>query len=128
MHEDMNMYITRDRLNETSFSRKLDPISKNVMHRQNPRELVFKDISTFDAQNLLIGSLIKEIEIRKKDLVSELIKKTPNSIDFEIESRLNALKKDNDDNKNFVDQNNLKMLIKIILKLMTVLKTKLCKL
>ena len=99
MHEDINMYITRDRLNETSFSRKLDPISKNVMYRQNPRELVFKDISTFDAQNLLIGSLIKEIEIRKKDLVSELIKKTPNSIDFEIESRLNALKKDNDDNK-----------------------------
>ena len=57
------MYVTQDRLNNASFRQKLDPISKNIFKRQNPIELVFKDISTFDAQNPKIGSLIKELDI-----------------------------------------------------------------
>ena len=32
MQEDINMYITRNRLNEGSFIRKLDPIFKNIIH------------------------------------------------------------------------------------------------
>ena len=43
------IYVTRDRLNNASFRQKLDPISKNIFRRQNPLELVFKDISTVDA-------------------------------------------------------------------------------
>ena len=42
---------------------------------QNYLELVFKDISTFDAQNLIIGSLFKEIDGGKKDGDSKLLKK-----------------------------------------------------
>ena len=57
------MYVTQDRLNNASFRQKLDPISKNIFKRQNPIELVFKDISTFDAQNPKIGLLIKELDI-----------------------------------------------------------------
>ena len=33
----------------TEFRQKLDPISKNILRRENPFELVFEDISTFDA-------------------------------------------------------------------------------
>ena len=55
---DINHYVTRDRINDTSFRQKLDPISKNILRRQNPLELVFEDISTFDAENPIVGSLL----------------------------------------------------------------------
>ena len=53
----INLYVTRDRLNNASFRQKLESIAKNIYRRQNPLELVFKDIVTFDAQNL-IGDLL----------------------------------------------------------------------
>ena len=59
-------YVTRDRLNNASFRQKLDPIVKNIFRRQNLLKIVFEDISTFDAQNLIIGSLLREFGIEKK--------------------------------------------------------------
>ena len=43
---DIHHYVTRDRINNASFRQRLDPISKNILRRQNPLELVFEDIST----------------------------------------------------------------------------------
>ena len=63
---DSNHYVTRDRINDASFRQRLDPISKNILRRQNPLELVFEDISTFDAENPTVGSLLREIDIKKK--------------------------------------------------------------
>ena len=48
---DINHYVTRDRINNASFRQRLDPISKNILRRQNLLELVFEDISTFDAKS-----------------------------------------------------------------------------
>ena len=59
---DINHYVTRDRINDASFRQKLDPISKNIFRRQNPLELVFEDISTFDAENPIL-IIIEEIII-----------------------------------------------------------------
>ena len=59
MQTDINHYVTKDRINDASFKQKLDPIS-------NPLELVFEDISTFDAENPIVGSLLREIDIKKK--------------------------------------------------------------
>ena len=70
--------ITIDRLNKASFRCKLDPFFKNIIQQQIPLELVFKDVPTFDAQNLLIGILIKEIEIGERDLAKKLVKKRQN--------------------------------------------------
>ena len=39
---DVNHYVTRDRINNASFRQKLDPISKNILRRQNPIEFVFE--------------------------------------------------------------------------------------
>ena len=78
MQEDIRMYITIDRLNKASFRCKLDPFFKNIIQQQIPLELVFKDVPTFDAQNLLIGILIKEIEIAERDLAKKLVKKRQN--------------------------------------------------
>ena len=75
MQDDINMYVTRDRLNNARFRQNLDPISKNIFRRQNLLELVFKDISTLDAQNPIIGSLMKELDVGKKDIATTLIKK-----------------------------------------------------
>ena len=62
---DINHYVTRDRINDASFRQILDPIRKNILRRQNPLEFVFEDISTFDAENPIAGSLLREIEIKK---------------------------------------------------------------
>ena len=55
MQTGINHYVTKYRLNNTSFRQKLHPISKNILRRQNPPELVFEDISTFDAENSMFG-------------------------------------------------------------------------
>ena len=65
MQTDINHYVTKDRINDASFRQKLDPISKNILRRQNPLELVSEDISTFDAENPIVGSLLRETDIKK---------------------------------------------------------------
>ena len=70
---DINHYVTRDRINDASFRQRLDPISKNILRRQNPLELVFEDISTFDAKNPIVGSLLREIEIKKTSQIAILL-------------------------------------------------------
>ena len=62
---DINHYVTRDRINDASFRQRLGPTSKNILRSQNPLELVFEDISTFGAENPLVGSLLREIDIKK---------------------------------------------------------------
>ena len=52
---DINHYVTRDRINDGSFRQKLDLISKNIFFFLYPLELVFEDISTFDAENPILG-------------------------------------------------------------------------
>ena len=69
MQTDINDYVTKDRINDASFRQKLDPISKNILRRQNPMELVFEDISTFDADNPIVGSLLREIDIKKNSQI-----------------------------------------------------------
>ena len=106
MQTDINHYVTSDRVNNASFRQKLDPISKNIIRRQNPLELVFEDISTFDAENPIIGFLLKELDVGKKDIVSELIKKAlrPPDLDASLRARLEKLKnrpEPNDDDDNF---------------------------
>ena len=36
MQDDINLYVTWDRLDNASFRQKLDPISKNIFRCQNP--------------------------------------------------------------------------------------------
>ena len=58
MQTDINNYMTKDRINNASFRQKLDPIKNYTLRRQNQLELVFEDISTFDAENPIVGSLL----------------------------------------------------------------------
>ena len=101
---DINHYVIRDRINNASFRQKLDPVSKNILRRQNPLELVFEDISTFDAENPIVGSLLREIDIKKKQSGSDFIKSLPShpGKEFEIKKRLEKLREiKNDNNNNF---------------------------
>ena len=105
---DINHYVTKDKINNASFRQKLDPISKNILRKQNPLELVFEDISTFDAENPIVGSLLRELDVGKKSLASDLIKNAsgPPGQNFEIEKRLNKLKDfepiDNNNDNNYL--------------------------
>ena len=76
MQDDINLYVTCDRLNSASFRQKLNPMVKNIFLRKNPLELVFKDISTFDVQNPIFGLLLRDFDIGKRDAASALIKKS----------------------------------------------------
>ena len=96
--------MAKDRINNMSFRQTLDPLSKNIIRRQNPLELVFEDISTFDAENPIVGSLLKELFVGKKYIASELMKKTlrPPVVNFATRKRFKKLKnrpepKDDDD-------------------------------
>ena len=102
MQTDINHYVTRDRINDASFRQKLDPISKNILRRQNPLELVFEDISTFDAENPIVGSLLREVDIRKKQSDSDFIKSIPShpGKEFEIQKRLDRLRGISSNNNN----------------------------
>ena len=115
---DINHYVTRDRINDASFRQKLDPISKNILRGQNPLELVFEDTSTFDAENSIVGSLLREIDIKKKQSDSDFIKSLPTQAgkEFEIKKRLDRLKgkssylnrnnSNNNNNNNNINNNN----------------------
>ena len=73
MQTDINHYVTKNRINDASFRQKVDPISKNILRRQNLLELVFEDISTFDAENPIIGNLLREIDIKKSGQTAILL-------------------------------------------------------
>lgn len=110
MQTEINHYAMRDRINDASFRKKLDPISKNILRSQNPLELVFEDISTFDGENPVVASLLREIDIDKRESDSDFIKSLPSQPgkEFEIKKRLDKLrgksffsnKNNNNNNKN----------------------------
>ena len=93
IQSDIDLYVTRGKHNEASFRRKLDPIEKNVWRKENPLELLFKDVSNFDAQNPFIGSLLREIDVGKKDTLSNFLKKAPDINDVVVKHRFDRLKK-----------------------------------
>ena len=66
MQSDSNDYVTKGIINNASLRQILYPISKNIIRRQNPLELVFEDISTFDAENSVVGSVLKKTWFWKK--------------------------------------------------------------
>ena len=74
---EINHYVSRDRINNANFRKKLDPVSKSILKRQNPLELLSEDISTFDSKYPIVGSLLRELDIGKKVLASDLIKQAP---------------------------------------------------
>ena len=114
---DINHYVTKDRINDASFRQRLYPISKNILRRQNPLELVFEDISTFDAENPVLRSLLREIDINKKQSGIGFIKSLPShpGKEFEIQRRLDILggmnknnnSNNNNNNNNFAGNSNL---------------------
>ena len=64
------------------------------MRRQNPFEIVFKDISKFDAQNSFIGNLLSEIEsgeLTEPD-IKKFLRKPPSVKDIENNESLYNLK------------------------------------
>ena len=66
IQEKIDLCVTNDRLNEASFRRKLNHISKNIIKSKNRIKLLFSDIKHFDTQNPVIGYLICKIDIGKK--------------------------------------------------------------
>ena len=88
---ELNLYRMDGKLKSAIFRRKLDPISKNVIRNESPIEFLFKNLKYFDAQNPVIGNLIKEIDIGKKKDLSKILKGAPGIIDLELMLRLKGL-------------------------------------
>ena len=91
IQRELNLYRMDGKLNSAIFRRKLDPISKNVFRNESPIEFLFKNLKHFDAQNPVIGNLIKEIDIGKKKDLSKILKGAASIIDLELMLRLKGL-------------------------------------
>ena len=91
----MDLQVTNNGVNGASFRRRLNAISKN-MRNKNSIELLFKDVKHFDAENPVICSLIKEVDVVKKKDLSKFLDKATNIRDLEIQSRLNKLSEKNE--------------------------------
>ena len=93
---DIDLFVTKGRFNEASVRHNLDPIVKSVWRTENPVALLFKDVATFDAQNPIIGSLLREIDLSKKgrnsDLINKQLDKAPSINDTILIQRLRKLK------------------------------------
>ena len=76
IQSDIDLYVTTGRHNQSSFRRKLDAIEKSVWRTENLLALLFEDVANFDAQNPVIGSLLREIDLGKRSTNSDLIKKS----------------------------------------------------
>ena len=74
---EIDLYVTGGRHNQASFRLKLDPIKKSVWRTEKPLALFFKDVANFDAQNPIIGSLLREIDLGKNKTKSSLISTAP---------------------------------------------------
>ena len=94
LQSDINHYVTRYRINNASSRQKLDPISKNILKWQNPLEHAFEEISSFDVENTIVGSLVRELDVGKKVLAKYLIKNAPGTPgqDCTIQNWLNRLR------------------------------------
>ena len=105
---DINHYVTRDRINDASFRQRLDPISNNILRRYLHLFTVFEDISKFDTENPIVGSLLREIDINKKQSDSDFIKSLPShpGKEFEIQKRLDRLRGKNSNNFKRNNSNN----------------------
>lgn len=81
----------------------LHPVYKNVMSKQNPFEIVFKDICKFDAQNPITDSFLSETESGKltDESVKKFLYKAQNPKNIELNQKLQSLKLFN---RNFPDE------------------------
>ena len=61
IQNNINMIGKDDRFNDVRMRDMLNPVYKNVMRKQNPIEIVFKDISKFDTQNPITFTLLSKI-------------------------------------------------------------------
>ena len=111
IQSDIDLFVTRGRFNEASVRHNLDPIAKSILRTENPLVLLFKDVATFDAQNPVIGSLLRETDLSKKgknsDLIKKQLEKAPDINDIILIKRFKKFKEipvnfnnnDDDDNR-----------------------------
>ena len=110
---EIDLYLTRSRHNQARFRRKLHSIEKSLWRTENHLALMFKDVANFDAQNPVIGSLLRKIDFGKRSTNSDLIKKSlskaPDINDTILLQRFKTFKETpinyNDNNDNNDDDN-----------------------
>ena len=77
--------------------------------------MLFKDVATFDTQNPIVGSLLREIDLTKKgknsDLINNQLRKAPDINDTILIQRFKKFKDDpvnfnNSNDNNYDDDNN----------------------
>ena len=98
IQSDIDLFVTKGRFNEASVRHKLDPIVKSVWRTKNTLALLFKDVATFDAQNPIICSLLREIDLAKNgknsDLINKQLDKAPDINDTILIQRFKKFKDD----------------------------------
>ena len=89
IQENLNMIVTDGSFNDASIRRVLDTKFPSVMKKPNPIEVMFKDKSKFDIQNLVVSSLIMQVvdnKIKEKEILRAL-DQVSSIKDLDIEKR-----------------------------------------
>ena len=112
IQENLNIITTDGRFNEASIRKASDTKYPSVMKKSNPIDVVFKDKAKFDAQNLVIGTLLAQVNNEDKKKEKAFLNQLSGVLsitDLNIRKRLQELKDfnegrvnddDDDDNNN----------------------------
>ena len=61
IQEGINVVVTNNKLRNATYVDTLETAYKNELRKLNPYEVLFKDISIFDVQNPITGSLLSRV-------------------------------------------------------------------
>ena len=91
IQDSLVMIVSSDgKLNNAAFRRHFDTNFLCVMRKPNPIDAVLKDKANFDTQNIIIGTLLTQIELGK--LKNEKKKKNRNEKHLETATSIKDLK------------------------------------
>ena len=110
VQQSLDMIVTDGGFNDAAVRRELDLKYPSILKKPNPVDVVFEDKAKFDVQNLIIGSLVAQVQENKTNEKATLnqISGAPSTKDIELAEHLAKLRgeKKNDNNNNENSNNN----------------------
>ena len=94
VQQSLGMIVTDGGFNDAAVRRELDLKYPSIMKKPNSIDVVFKDKTKFDVQNLIIGSLVAQVQENKTNerAILNQISGTPSTKDIELAEGLAQLR------------------------------------
>ena len=89
VQQSLDMIVTDGGFNDAAVRRELDLKYPSILKKPNPVDVVFEDKAKFDVQNLIIGSLVAQVQENKTNekAILNQISGTPSTKNIELAKR-----------------------------------------